>query len=80
MKIAVSIPDHVYQQAERIARRLKKSRSQLYAEALAEYLSQRDPTPVTDAIDKALEAMPGTEQETGFVRRAGRKTLRQAEW
>lgn len=80
MKTAVSIPDHVYEQAERIARRLKKSRSQLYAEALAEYLSRRDPMPVTDAIDKALAKIPSTERRRGFVRRAARKTLRQAEW
>ena len=80
MKTAVSIPDHVYEQAERIARRLKKSRSQLYAEALAEYLSRRDPVPVTDAIDKALETIPSTERRNGFVRRAARKTLQQAEW
>jgi metal-responsive CopG/Arc/MetJ family transcriptional regulator len=36
MKTAVSIPDRIFREAERHARRSKKSRSQLYAEALVE--------------------------------------------
>ena len=33
MKTAVSLPDRVYQEAEGYAKRTRKSRSQLYAEA-----------------------------------------------
>jgi metal-responsive CopG/Arc/MetJ family transcriptional regulator len=40
MKTAVSIPDEVYQGAERLARRTKKSRSRLYGDALKEYLAR----------------------------------------
>jgi metal-responsive CopG/Arc/MetJ family transcriptional regulator len=38
MEMASSLPDHVLQQIERLARRLKRSRSTLFAEAVAEYL------------------------------------------
>jgi metal-responsive CopG/Arc/MetJ family transcriptional regulator len=36
MKTAISIPDDVFAAAERLARRLKKSRSELYSRALRE--------------------------------------------
>jgi metal-responsive CopG/Arc/MetJ family transcriptional regulator len=35
MKTAVSIPDEVFEEADRLARRMKKSRSQLFANAVA---------------------------------------------
>jgi len=38
MKIAISIPDPIFQAAEGLAHRLGISRSELYAEALAEYM------------------------------------------
>ena len=38
MKVAISLPDPVFRAAETLARRLRKSRSQLYAEAIAEYV------------------------------------------
>jgi antitoxin MazE6 len=49
MKTAVSIPDSLFWRAEQLARRSGKSRSQLYREALAEYLARREPDPVTGA-------------------------------
>ena len=41
MKTAVSVPDELFEAAERQAERTKKSRSQLYAEAIAEYLARQ---------------------------------------
>src|SRR5207245_3739515 len=43
MKTAVSLPDDVFDQAERLARRLRKSRSALYREAIAEYVARHEP-------------------------------------
>lgn len=79
MKTAVSIPDDVFLQAERTAKRLKKSRSELYAEALAEYLAKREPATVTAAIDAVLSEMVEPEDGT-FTRAAARKTLGESEW
>ena len=40
MKTAVSIPDAIFERAELFARRAKRSRSQLFSDALAEYLAR----------------------------------------
>jgi metal-responsive CopG/Arc/MetJ family transcriptional regulator len=50
MKTSVSLPDDLFLQAETAARRLCVSRSQLYATALAEYLSRQQ----TDAVMERL--------------------------
>ena len=42
MKTAVSIPDDLFHRADQLAARLGKSRSEMYREALAEYISLRD--------------------------------------
>jgi hypothetical protein len=39
---------------EKPGRKTGKSRSQLYQEALSEYLLRRDPVAVTQSIDEAL--------------------------
>ena len=51
MKTATSLPDAVFEAAERQAKRAQNSRSQLYAEALAEYLSRHAPEEVTEAMN-----------------------------
>jgi len=53
MKTAVSIPTPLFQQAERRARKLGVSRSELYARALERLLRQDPDLDVT----KALEAL-----------------------
>lgn len=54
MKTAVSVPDEVFQEAERAAKRLKLSRSELYSRALAEYLSRHTDNQVTAAINSVI--------------------------
>jgi metal-responsive CopG/Arc/MetJ family transcriptional regulator len=51
MKVAVSLPDPVFKAAETLARRLKKSRSRIYAEALASYVSSHDAMAVREKLD-----------------------------
>ncbi|MDO8738698.1 MAG: hypothetical protein Q7J17_06995, partial [Candidatus Deferrimicrobium sp.] len=41
MKTAVSIPDKIFRSADSLAKRLGVSRSRLYADALADFLSRR---------------------------------------
>jgi metal-responsive CopG/Arc/MetJ family transcriptional regulator len=78
MKTAVSIPDDVFQGAERIARRSKKSRSQLYSEALREYVARHSPDEVTEAMNRVVDTLK--EPIDPFVREAGRRTLVRNEW
>ncbi|NOY43205.1 MAG: hypothetical protein GXP26_15400 [Planctomycetes bacterium] len=78
MKTAVSIPDEVFEEAERLASRLQTSRSQLYAKALAEFVARHDDDRITAAMDQVVEEV-GNEVDD-FTREAARQTLQQVEW
>jgi len=52
MKTAVSIPDRVFRAAERAAKRLGLSRSELYARAVQEYVEKLRRTDVTKRLDE----------------------------
>ncbi len=78
MKTAVSLPDDVFQAAERHARRARKSRSQLYAEALSEYLSRHAPDEVTEAMNRVIDQL--NEPPDPFIRAAAKRILERAEW
>lgn len=60
MKVAVSIPDSVFERADRLARELQTSRSELYAAALTEYLGVRDADAVREKLDAVYAADPGS--------------------
>ena len=78
MKAAVSIPDDVFEQGERLARRLHTSRSQLYARALANFVVQHEDDKITAAMNQVLE---GLEQEDNkFSRKAAHQALQRVEW
>ncbi len=60
MKTAISIPTPLFQAAEKRARKLGMSRSQLYAQALEKLLDQ-DPD---DEVTRALQAVYSKEKST----------------
>ncbi|KRT75858.1 MAG: hypothetical protein XU14_C0088G0006 [Armatimonadetes bacterium CSP1-3] len=78
MKTAVSIPDEVFAEAERLARRMKRSRSEVYSRALAEYVARHAPDRVTEAMDRALDEInePGDQ----FARAAAHRVLKRSAW
>lgn len=78
MKTAVSIPDQVFEQAERLARRTRKSRSHLFSSALREYIARHSPDEVTEAMNRVCEELG--DQHDPFVAQAARRTLEQVEW
>jgi predicted transcriptional regulator len=78
MKTAISLPDAIFEEAERLARRLKKTRSQLYREAVAEYLARRDPDAVTEAMDRVADRVD-TRAEP-WLSEAARRLLERSEW
>ena len=55
MKTAISLPDGIFKEADRFARRMRKSRSQLYAEAITEYLARHAPNAVTEAMNNVCD-------------------------
>jgi len=77
MKTAVSIPDDVFEDADRLARRLGHSRSQLYSRALREFVARHDPSSVTAALDAIVAEEPTVD---AFVARAGRRAVARSDW
>jgi len=55
MKIAISVPDSIFQDAELLAAALNKSRSQLYSEALAGFVRSHSAYDITQRINAACE-------------------------
>ncbi len=78
MKTAVSIPDDLFRRADDLARRLGKSRSQVYREALSEYVLRRDARSVTRALDNVVDEVG--QQADPWLDAAGRRTLQRSEW
>lgn len=78
MKTAISLPDAIFREAERLARRLKKSRSRLYQEAVAEYVARHAPEAITEALNRMaaeVDTRPGP-----FYSAAARRLLGRSEW
>lgn len=78
MKTAISIPDPLFNQAEELARQTGKSRSQVYQEALREYLLRRDLGAVTEAMDRALAEIDQISDP--WLSQASRQALERSEW
>ena len=51
MKVAISLPDPVFTAAEQLAKELRLPRSQLYAEAIAQYLERRGGSAITAKLN-----------------------------
>jgi predicted transcriptional regulator len=78
MKTAVSVPDELFERADRLAERLSISRSELYSKALAEFLARRDPVEMTAVWDAVCEDVGEARDE--WVEAASSKILRNTEW
>ena len=78
MKTAVSIPSDVFERAERLARRTKRSRSQLFSDAVREYVARHAPEDVTDAMDRVCAELGSPTDE--FVSSAASRVLERSEW
>ena len=55
MKTAISIPDHVFEEAEKVAQRLGMSRSELYANAVSEYVREHKGEKVTEKLNEVYQ-------------------------
>jgi predicted transcriptional regulator len=84
MKVAISIPDDVFQRVERAAKRRGISRSELLTEAAAAFLDEQRGREVTASYDRAFGAEgPGAAPDDDterFRRQATRRALLAVEW
>lgn len=78
MKIAVSIPDDVFESAESLGRKMGVSRSRLYATALAEFLAKHRGRKVTARLD-AVYVNEESRLDTS-VRRLQKRSLPAESW
>ena len=78
MKTAVSVPDDVFVSAERLARRERRSRSDVYSTALREYVARHEPDEVTETLDRVMADVGGPVDP--FLAHAGRIVLEHTEW
>lgn len=79
MKVAVSIPDDLFNRVDRLARSSARSRSAVYAEALDAYVREKEPDEFIRSLDAALATIDQT-GDTDFVRAASDHLLRKVEW
>jgi Arc/MetJ-type ribon-helix-helix transcriptional regulator len=78
MKTAISLPDDVFRDADKLAKRLRKSRSELYREAVTEYLARHEPEAITEALDRLVDET--SVQLDKFGAAAAHGILRATEW
>jgi predicted DNA-binding protein len=55
MKTAVSLPDEIFESAERLATQRGLTRSALYAQALEAFLKANEIDPLTEAINRVAD-------------------------
>ncbi len=81
VKTAISIQKSLFEQAEKIARKMKISRSRLFALALEDYIRREQNRELLDQINAAYAAEPDSTEKT--LHRKARSTHRRivrGEW
>jgi len=66
MKTAISIPDELFDAAERVAERLGLSRSELYQRALARFIETQSDAAITAKLDEIYEKEESGELDSGL--------------
>ena len=82
MKTAVSIPDDVFESADRLARHTKRSRSRLFSDALREYVARHSPDNITEAMNRVCDTVSGERDEPldPFAVEAAQRILERSQW
>lgn len=73
MKVALSIPDELFESAETLTKRLGVSRSRLYATALAEFVAKSRGRKITERLNAVYQVEDGRLPPT--VRRLQSRSL-----
>lgn len=78
METAVSVPDDLFRLAEAAARRLRVSRSTLYATAISEFLNRQQSNAVTERLNEVYSRRPA--KVNSALHRAQLKSLEKDSW
>jgi metal-responsive CopG/Arc/MetJ family transcriptional regulator len=80
MKTAISIPDDLFNDAERLVARFKTSRSELYSRAIAEFVARHDEDAATQALNEVVRSLNSDSSDTRQTTASAVAILRQVEW
>jgi metal-responsive CopG/Arc/MetJ family transcriptional regulator len=78
MKTAISIPEDLLRATEAYARSANKSRSQVIAEALRQYLPHDQPEGMVESLNRVVDSMEA--EDAKFRTEAARHVLGNSEW
>lgn len=78
MKTAISLPDTIFESAERLARTMHISRSYLYTLAIKDFIEKRQKDSVTETLNE-LYSKENSKTDT-FVQKANQMLLGHEEW
>ena len=80
MKTAISIPDAVFEDAERLAKRRGWSRSELYANAVAEYVKSERFVGVRERLDSVYGEHPADSELDPAIEQVQTRLLSKEKW
>lgn len=78
MKTAISIPDEIFEEAEKAAKQLGLSRSELFTRAIKAYLIERSERSIASSYNAAFDDAASSKDD--FQREAARRVLLGVEW
>lgn len=78
MKVAVSIPQDVFEVGEEVSRRMGVSRSRFYADAVREYAKTHSGDEITRELNRVYEA--GSDDAEPEIEEAALDVLRRERW
>lgn len=80
MKTAISMPDEVFERAERYAKKLGVSRSELFTRAVLQFLERQQVREVRESYNRAFGPDAADDDAEAMRRQAARKALLEVEW
>ena len=80
MKTAISIPDPIFEAAEKLARRLGVSRSQLYSNAVNAWIEKYRYSGVAEQLNAVYEANPESGRLDHEVEALQSESLSEEDW
>jgi metal-responsive CopG/Arc/MetJ family transcriptional regulator len=80
MKTAISIPDPLFEAAERLAARLGMSRSELYQHAVREYVHRHRHSEVRERLDEVYGSAPDRTQLDPVLEHMQLDSLDREDW
>jgi len=80
MKTAISIPDALFEAAERLAKRLGMSRSELYSKAVSRFIEENHTIGVRERLDAVYESDPESSRIDPVLTRLQIESLPEEDW